>query len=80
MTRAGQEAPQVATVHGAIKESGQVLPHLSAVFHVYASADTPWVAQTLSHSTPVMRGKLSSNSVPHDATQFAESHESHMHQ
>jgi hypothetical protein len=39
-----RRAPQVATVHDAIKESGQVLPHPSAVFHEYASVDTPWVA------------------------------------
>jgi hypothetical protein len=42
----------------------------SAVFHTYASADTLWVAQTLSHCTPVKRGKVSSNSVTHKATQF----------
>jgi hypothetical protein len=37
-------APRVATVHDTVKESGQVLPHTSAVFHAYASADTPRVA------------------------------------
>jgi hypothetical protein len=37
-------APRVATVHDAVKESGRVLPHPSAVFHTYASVDTPWVA------------------------------------
>jgi hypothetical protein len=37
--------PRVATVHDAVKESGRVLPHPSAFFHVYALADTPWVAQ-----------------------------------
>jgi hypothetical protein len=60
----------VAIVHDAVKESGQVLPHPSAVFHVHASADTSWVARTLSHCTPMKRGKVSSNSVPLDATQF----------
>jgi hypothetical protein len=35
--------PQVATVHDTVKESGQVLPHPSVVFHAYASIDTPWV-------------------------------------
>jgi hypothetical protein len=40
-----RRAPRVATVHNAVKETGRVLPHHSAVFHVYASADTPWVAR-----------------------------------
>jgi hypothetical protein len=39
-----RSAPLVAIVHDAVKESGRVLPRPSAVFHVYASADTPWVA------------------------------------
>jgi hypothetical protein len=43
-TRA-KRAPRVATVHDVIKESSQVLRHPSAVFHTYASVDTPWVAQ-----------------------------------
>jgi hypothetical protein len=34
------EATQVATVHDEAKKSGRVLPHPSAVFHTYASADT----------------------------------------
>jgi hypothetical protein len=38
-----RRAPRVATDHDAVKESGQVLPRPSAVFHEYASADTPWV-------------------------------------
>jgi hypothetical protein len=37
-------APQVATIHHAVKETGRVLPLPSAVFHAYASADTSWVA------------------------------------
>jgi hypothetical protein len=61
----------VATVHDVIKESGQVLPHPSAVFHVYASTDTPWVDQTLSNCTPMKRGKVSSNSTTDEATKFA---------
>jgi hypothetical protein len=36
---------RVATVHDTVKESGWVLPHPSAVFHAYASTDTPWVAR-----------------------------------
>jgi hypothetical protein len=43
-----RRAPRVATVHDVVKESGQVLPHPSAVFHAYASVDTPWVPRTLS--------------------------------
>jgi hypothetical protein len=35
----------VAIVHDVVKESGWVLPRPSVVFHTYASADTPWVAQ-----------------------------------
>jgi hypothetical protein len=31
-----------------IKESGRILPHPSAVFHVKTSRVSPWVAQTLS--------------------------------
>jgi hypothetical protein len=38
-------APRVATVHDVVKELGQVLPHPSAIFHVYASVDTLWVAR-----------------------------------
>jgi hypothetical protein len=60
----------VATIHNVIKESGRVLPHPSVVFHAYASADTLWVARTLSHCTPVKQGKVSSNSVTHEATNF----------
>jgi hypothetical protein len=53
---------------------GPVLPHPSAVFHAYASVDTPWVAQTLSHYTSVKQGKVPSNSVTHEATQFVGPH------
>jgi hypothetical protein len=63
-------APRVATVHDAVKESGRVLPPPSAVFHTYASVDTPWVARRLSHCTPVKRGKVSSISSTHEATKF----------
>jgi hypothetical protein len=63
----------VAIVHDAVKESGQVLPCPSGVFHVYASTDTSWVARTLSHCTPVKRGKVSSNSSTHEATTFGDS-------
>jgi hypothetical protein len=66
------EATRVATIHNTIKELGQVLPHPSAVFHAYASADTLWVAWTLSHYTPVKRGKVSSNPSAHEATKFGD--------
>jgi hypothetical protein len=69
-----RRAPQVATVHNAIKESGRVLPRPSAMFHTYASTDTPWVARTLSHYTSVKQGKVSSSSSTHEATQFVEPH------
>jgi hypothetical protein len=63
----------VATVHDTVKELGWVLPHPSAVFHAYASADTLWLSQTLSHCTPVKRGKVSSNPLTHEATKFGDS-------
>jgi hypothetical protein len=34
-------APRVAIVQTMIKESDRVLPHPSAVFHAYASVNTP---------------------------------------
>jgi hypothetical protein len=63
----------VAIIHDTINKSGRVLPRPSAIFHAYASADTPWVARTLFHYTPVKLGKVSSNSSTHDATQFGNS-------
>jgi hypothetical protein len=63
----------VATIHDEAKKLGRVLPRPSVVFHAYASADTPWVAQTLSHFTPVNQGKVSSNSSTHEATMFGDS-------
>jgi hypothetical protein len=63
----------VATIHDAVKESSQVLPHPSAIFHVYASTDTSWVARALSHCTPMKRGKVSSRSSTHEATKFEDS-------
>jgi hypothetical protein len=67
------EATRVAIVHDVIKESGWVLPHPSVVFHAYASIDTPWAAQTMSHCTPVKRGKVSSILSTHEATKFGDS-------
>jgi hypothetical protein len=67
-------APRVAIIHDVTKKSGRVLPHRSVVFHTYASMDKPWVARTLSHYTSVKRGKVSSNSLTHEATQFVGPH------
>jgi hypothetical protein len=67
-----RRAPRVATVHDAVKDSGRVLPHPSDVFHAYASVDTPWVAWTLSHYTPMKRRKVLSNSSIHEATKFGD--------
>jgi hypothetical protein len=63
----------VATVHDEAKKAGLVLPCPSAIFHAYASMDTPWVAQTLFHCTLVKRGKVSSNSSTHKAIKFGDS-------
>jgi hypothetical protein len=63
-----RRAPRVAIVHNAVKESGRVVPRPSVVFHAYASTDTQGVAKTLSHCTPMKRGKVSSNSSTHEAT------------
>jgi hypothetical protein len=62
----------VATVYDEAKKSGRVLPCPSAIFHAYASVDTPCVAQTLSYCTPVKRGKVSSNPSTHEATKFGD--------
>jgi hypothetical protein len=70
MTHGGLGATRVATIHDVTKKPGWFLPRPSAIFHAYASADTPWVAQTLSHCTAVKRGKVSSNSSTHEGTQF----------
>jgi hypothetical protein len=66
-------APWVATIHDVTKKLVWVLPCPGAVFHAYASVDTPWVAPTLSHYTYMKRGKVSSNSSTHEATQFGDS-------
>jgi hypothetical protein len=68
-----RRAPRVPTVHDAVKESSRVLPHPIAVFHTYASTDTPWVARTLPHYTSVKWGRVSSNSAACEATQFRDS-------
>jgi hypothetical protein len=68
-TRA-RRAPRVATVHEDHQRVEPGPPYPSVVFHVYASVDTPWVARTLSHYTPVKYGGVSSNSAIVEATQF----------
>jgi hypothetical protein len=67
-TRA-RRAPRVATVHDDYQRVEPDPPYPSVVFHAYASADTLWVARTLSHSTPVKYGGISSNSATVEATQ-----------
>jgi hypothetical protein len=63
----------VATVHDAVKEMIRAHLTLVHVFHVYASADTPWVAHALSHYTSVRYGRIASVSAAHDTTQFRDS-------
>jgi hypothetical protein len=69
----------VATVDDAVKETIRAHVTLVHVYHVYASADTPWVAHALSQCTPVRYGRIASVSAAHDATQFGDSM-SHMRQ
>jgi hypothetical protein len=73
MRHVGSGALRVATIHNMIKKPGRVLPRPSAIFHAYALADTLWVARTLSHCTPVKRGKVLSNSSINEATQLGDS-------
>jgi hypothetical protein len=68
-----QRALRLATIHGVSKKPCRVLPRSSAIFHGYASVDIPWVARTLSHYTSVKCGKVSSNSLMHEVTQFGDS-------
>jgi hypothetical protein len=69
-----QTTPRVATVHGVVKETIRAHRTLVYVFHVYASADTPWVAHALSHCTSVRYGTIASVSVAHNTTQFGDSY------
>jgi hypothetical protein len=68
-----RRAPRVATIHDVTKETIRAQLTLVHIFHVHASADTPWVAHALSHCTPVRYGRIASISVTHDATQFRDS-------
>jgi hypothetical protein len=63
----------VATIHDEVKETIRAHPTLVHVFHMYASADTPWVTHALSHFTSVRYGRIASVSAAHDATQFGDS-------
>jgi hypothetical protein len=67
------KATQVTTIDDTVKESGRVLPRPSVIFHAYASVDTSWVAQKLSHWTPMKWGKISLNPLAHEATKFGNS-------
>jgi hypothetical protein len=62
----------VATIHDVTKET--IRAHLTLVhlFHVYASADTPWVAHALFYCTPAKYGMIASISVAHNTTQFGD--------
>jgi hypothetical protein len=73
MTHVGQEDARVAIIHDTVKEMIKAHLTLVHVFHVYASADTPWVAYALSHCTPFRYGRIASVLVVHDATQFGDS-------
>jgi hypothetical protein len=68
-----RRAPWVAIIHYEVKEMIRAHLNLVHVFHVYASADTPWVVHALSHYTSVRYGRIASVSAAHDATQFGES-------
>jgi hypothetical protein len=67
-----RRAPWVPTIHNEVKETIRAHLTLVHVFHVYASAHTPWVAHALSHYTSVRYGRIASVSVAYDATQFGD--------
>jgi hypothetical protein len=73
-THAGPEGTTGGTSSQCGQRDEQGPPHPSAVFHAYASADTPWVAHALSHFTPVRYGRIASVSAAHEVTQFAGPH------
>jgi hypothetical protein len=68
-----RRAPWLARIHDEVKETIRPYHTLVHVFHVYASANTPWVAHALSHYTPIMYGGVASISAAHDASQFGDS-------
>jgi hypothetical protein len=65
-------APQVATLHNAVKETIRTHLTLVHVFHAYASVDIPWVAHALSHCTPIKYGRIASVLAVHNATKFGD--------
>jgi hypothetical protein len=73
MTHAGSEDTTSGNSSHAVKEMIRAHLTLVHIFHVYASADTPWVAHALSHYTSVWYGRIASISAAHDATQFGDS-------
>jgi hypothetical protein len=68
-----RRAPRVATIHDEVKERIRAHLTLVHVFHVYASANTLWVAHVLSHYTSVRYGRIAFVSAAYDATQFGDS-------
>jgi hypothetical protein len=68
-----QRALRVATVHDTVKETIRAHLTLVHVFHAYASADTPRVANALSQCTSVRYGRIAFISTTHDATRFGDS-------
>jgi hypothetical protein len=68
-----RRAPRETTVHDAVKEMIWAHLILVHVFHVYASADIPWVAHALSHSTPVRYDRIAFVLVAHNATMSGDS-------
>jgi hypothetical protein len=74
------KAPRVATVHDDYQRGEPGPPYPSAVFHTYASVDTPWVAWTVSHYTSMRKGGVPSNSATVEGTKFAGPYKSHMRQ
>jgi hypothetical protein len=64
----------VVIVHNAVKETIRAHLTLVHIFHVYASAGTPWMAHALSRCTPVRYGRIASVLMTHEATQFVGPH------
>jgi hypothetical protein len=73
-----RRAPRVATVHDDYQRVKPGPPYPSVVFHAYASVDTPWVARTPTHCTPVKYGGVSSNLATIETTQVGDPEKSRM--
>jgi hypothetical protein len=63
----------VAKIHDEAKETIRAHLTLVHVFHMYALADTPWVAHALSRCTPFRYGRIAFVSMTHEATKFGDS-------